>query len=221
MSDEILKNIINSEVAVKRRLLSEAVEIINHAKAASKNRWKKLVDINFGGNRTDRFEEKRFMGISKLPFFSPQVELSGDEATLQVLEATEAKVADEVSQELEQLAERQIEHQAALDVKQAEEMIALEQELTTEKHTGGQQVSDQIEQQKVKVRRLHWPGLNGKEDLSRTALNCAFTHVITEHDFQPKQKKVFAKNRVQFPEDQLGTPTWLPFLCLGTPTWPP
>lgn len=94
----------------------------------------------------------------RLPFFSPQAELSGNEATLQVLEATEAKVADEVSQELEQLAERQIEHQAALDVKQAEEMIALEQELTTEEHTGGQQVSDQIEQQKLKVRRLHSPG---------------------------------------------------------------
>lgn len=75
-----------------------------------------------------------------------------------MLEATEAKVADEVNQELEQLAERQIEHQAALDVKQAEEMIALEQELTTEEHTGGQQVSDQIEQQKLKVRRLHSPG---------------------------------------------------------------
>ena len=33
--------------------------------------------------------------------------------------------------------------------------------------------------------------------------------------------QVVNKNRVQFPEDWLGTPTWLPFLCLGTPTWPP
>ena len=27
------------------------------------------------------------------------------------------------------------------------------------------------------------------------------SHVINEHVFQPKQKKVFQKNRVQFPED--------------------
>ena len=29
------------------------------------------------------------------------------------------------------------------------------------------------------------------------------------------------ENRIQFPEDWLGTTTWPPFLCLGTSTWPP
>ena len=77
--------------------------------------------------------------------------MSGDEATLQVLEATEAQVADEVSQELEQLADRQIEQQAELDVKQAEEMLALEEDLKAEEQAGGQQVADQIEEQKLKV----------------------------------------------------------------------
>ena len=87
--------------------------------------------------------------------FPSQAELSGDEATLQVLEAAEAKVGDIVSRELEQLAERQIEQQAALDVKQAEEVLTLEKELTTEEHTAGQQVTDQIEEQKLKVGGVH------------------------------------------------------------------
>ena len=29
------------------------------------------------------------------------------------------------------------------------------------------------------------------------------------------------KNRVQFPQDLFGTPTWPPFHCFGTPKWPP
>ena len=29
------------------------------------------------------------------------------------------------------------------------------------------------------------------------------------------------KNRVQFPQGCLGTPTWPPFHCFGTPIWPP
>jgi len=70
------------------------------------------------------------------------------------LEAAEAQVADEVSQELAQLAEKQMEHQAALDVKQAEEMLALEENLKAEEQAGGQQVADQIEEQKIKVGRV-------------------------------------------------------------------
>ena len=86
---------------------------------------------------------------------SRQAELSGDEATLQVLEAAEVQIAEDVRQELEQLAERQMEHQAALDVKQAEEMLALEDELKAEEYAGSQQVDDQIEEQKLKVGQTH------------------------------------------------------------------
>ena len=40
--------------------------------------------------------------------------------------------------------------------------------------------------------------------------------------FSTKNKrKRLHKNWVQFPEDKLGIPTWLPFRCLGTPTWLP
>ena len=39
--------------------------------------------------------------------------------------------------------------------------------------------------------------------------------------FKQNKRKRLHKNRVQLPQDYLGTPTWPPFLCLGTPTWPP
>ena len=71
-----------------------------------------------------------------------------------MLETAASQVEDEVNQELEQLAERQIEQQAALDVKQAEEMLSLEQELRTEEQSGGQQVAEQIDEQKLKVGRI-------------------------------------------------------------------
>ena len=41
-----------------------------------------------------------------------------------------------------------------------------------------------------------------------------FTHVINHYVFEAEQKKTL---RIQFPEDLLGPPTWLPFVCL----WPP
>lgn len=71
-----------------------------------------------------------------------------------MLETAESQVEDEVAQEMEQLAERQIEQQAVLDVKQAEEMLSLEQELRTEEQSGGQQVAEQIDEQKLKVGKI-------------------------------------------------------------------
>lgn len=68
-----------------------------------------------------------------------------------MLEAADAQVSEEVNKELERLAEQQIEQQTALEVKQAEEMIALEEELKNEEMSGGYQVVDQIEEQKLKV----------------------------------------------------------------------
>mgnify|MGYP007058645807 CR=1 FL=1 len=38
--------------------------------------------------------------------------------------------------------------------------------------------------------------------------------------FKQNKRKRLHKNRVQLPQDYLGTPN-TPFLCLGTPTWPP
>lgn len=80
-----------------------------------------------------------------------QAELSGDQAAVQVLEAAEAQIAGELNEELEKLAEKQIEEQAALEVKQVEEMINMEQELKVEEQAAGEQVADQIEEQKLKV----------------------------------------------------------------------
>ena len=80
-----------------------------------------------------------------------QAELSGDQAAVQVLEAAEAQVAVELNEELEKLAEKQIEEQAALEVKQVEELINMEKELRAEQETAGQQVAEQIEEQKQKV----------------------------------------------------------------------
>lgn len=71
-----------------------------------------------------------------------------------MLETAESQVEDEVAQEMEQLTERQIEQQAALDVKQAEEMLSLEKELRTEEQSGGEQVAEQIDEQKLKVSRI-------------------------------------------------------------------
>lgn len=81
----------------------------------------------------------------------PQAELSGDQAAVQVLEAAEAQVAVELTKELEKLAEKQIEEQAALEVKQVDELINMEEELQVEQQTAGQQVAEQIEEQKQKV----------------------------------------------------------------------
>lgn len=80
-----------------------------------------------------------------------QAELSGDQAAVSVLEAAEAQVEGELNEELEKLAEKQIEEQAALEVKQVEELINMEEELRAEQQTAGQQVADQIEEQKQKV----------------------------------------------------------------------
>lgn len=80
-----------------------------------------------------------------------QAELSGDQVAVQVLEAAEAQTADELNEELEKLAEKQIEEQAAMEVKQVEEMINMEHELQVEEEAAGQQVADQIEEQKLKV----------------------------------------------------------------------
>lgn len=80
-----------------------------------------------------------------------QAELSGDQAAVSVLEAAEAQVAGELNEELEKLAEKQIEEQAALEVKQVEELINMEEELRAEQQTAGQQVADQIEEQKQKL----------------------------------------------------------------------
>ena len=77
--------------------------------------------------------------------------MSGDQAAVQVLEAAEAQVAGELNEELEKLAEKQIEEQAALEVKQVEELINMEEELRVEQQSAGQQVADQIEEQKQKV----------------------------------------------------------------------
>ena len=49
-----------------------------------------------------------------------------------------------------------------------------------------------------------------------------FTNVIiTAMFFNENKRKRLHNNRVKFPEDLLGAPTWLPFLWLGAPTWPP
>ena len=99
-----------------------------------------------------------------------QAELSGDQAAVQVLEAAEAQVADELNVELEKLAEKQIEEQAALEVKQVEELINMEEELRAEEQTAGQQVADQIEEQKQKVGNK----LNQSLSLSPKLLTFAF-----------------------------------------------
>ena len=44
----------------------------------------------------------------------------GDDAAVQVLEEAEAQIADDLSHELENLSEKQIEEQTALEIKQAE-----------------------------------------------------------------------------------------------------
>lgn len=97
-----------------------------------------------------------------------QAELSGDQAAVQVLEAAEAQVAVELNQELEKLAEKQIEEQAALEVKQVEEMINMEEELRVEQQTAGQQVEDQIDEQKQKV----------GDELNHFSLNSYFSHCV-------------------------------------------
>lgn len=70
---------------------------------------------------------------------------------MQVLEAAEAQIAGVLSQELEKLADKQIEEQTALEVKQAEELINMEKELQAAQQDAGNQVADQIEEQKQKV----------------------------------------------------------------------
>ena len=75
----------------------------------------------------------------------------GDDAAVQVLEEAEAQIADDLSHELENLSEKQIEEQTALEIKQAEELINLEKDLRAAQQDAGKQVADQIEEQKQKV----------------------------------------------------------------------
>lgn len=75
----------------------------------------------------------------------------GDDAAVQVLEEAEAQIADDLSHELENLSEKQIEEQTALEIKQAEELINLEKDLRAAQQNAGKQVADQIEEQKQKV----------------------------------------------------------------------
>ena len=75
----------------------------------------------------------------------------GDGAAVQVLEEAEAQIADDLSHELENLSEKQIEEQTALEIKQAEELINLEKDLRAAQQDAGKQVADQIEEQKQKV----------------------------------------------------------------------
>lgn len=114
-----------------------------------------------------------------------QAELSGDQAAVQVLEVAEAQVAGELNEELEKLAEKQIEEQAALEVKQVEEMINMEEELRAEQQTAGQQVADQIEEQKQKVgNELIQFSLNSYHSHSVpaphlcTSTECFFTDIV-------------------------------------------
>lgn len=75
----------------------------------------------------------------------------GDDVAVQVLEEAEAQIADDLSHELENLSEKQIEEQTALEIKQAEELINLEKDLRAAQQDAGKQVADQIEEQKQKV----------------------------------------------------------------------
>ena len=43
------------------------------------------------------------------------------------------------------------------------------------------------------------------------------THLTSGHIDLFKQKEIFAKNGIQFPEDRFGPSTWPPCLCLGPP----
>ena len=97
-----------------------------------------------------------------------QAELSGDQAAVQVLEAAEAQVAVQLTEDLEKLAEKQIEEQAALEVKQVEELINMEEELRAEQQTAGQQVAGQIEEQKQKV----------GDELNHFSLNSCHSHSV-------------------------------------------
>lgn len=97
----------------------------------------------------------------------------GDDAAVQVLEEAEAQIADDLSHELENLSEKQIEEQTALEIKQAEELINLEKDLRAAQQDAGKQVADQIEEQKQKVDNilinpstLFFLGVEGWEKIS-------------------------------------------------------
>ena len=50
--------------------------------------------------------------------------------------------------------------------------------------------------------------------------NCWFSLTWpTAMFFNEDKRKRLHNNRVKFPEDLVGAPTWPPFLCLGAPTW--
>ena len=51
-------------------------------------------------------------------------------------------------------------------------------------------------------------------------INCWFSLTwSTAMFFNENKRKRLHNNRVKFPEDLVGAPTWPPFLCLGAPTW--
>ena len=55
----------------------------------------------------------------------------------------------------------------------------------------------------------------------RTIYNCRWFSLTwsTAMFFNENKRKRLHNNRVKFPEDLVGAPTWPPFVCLGAPTW--
>ena len=84
--------------------------------------------------------------------FTFQAELSGDRGAVEVLEEADSSKAAEVSQEMMTLVEEQIERQTALEVKQLEEIETVNKELDNELKESQAQITDQLEEQKEKVR---------------------------------------------------------------------
>ena len=65
--------------------------------------------------------------------------------------------------------------------------------------------------------RLHTQPYKFEKNISS---NCWFSLTwSTAMFFNENKRKRLHNNRVKFPEDLVGAPTWPPFLCLGEPTW--
>ena len=77
--------------------------------------------------------------------------MSGDQCAVEVLETAAATVESQVANELDNLAEEQIERQAELEMAQQEEIVAMAGELDAVLETNEKNIGVQIEEQKKKV----------------------------------------------------------------------
>lgn len=84
-----------------------------------------------------------------------QAELKGEEGALEVMQEAEASIEENVAKNLDELAEKHVDRQAALDIENQDKIKAMEDVVEEERVVNETNINEQIDVQKKKV-SLHF-----------------------------------------------------------------